>query len=112
MQVIAKLARMVGLDQLHIGTAVGKMYGGEEEIKTLLATCESRSVTEDRNNHVLAQEWGSIKPVLAVASGDLQPAHVPELMRIMGHDIVMQFGEGYMPIPMGLRRAHVRSDRR
>lgn len=28
MQVIAKLARMVGLDQLHIGTAVGKMHGG------------------------------------------------------------------------------------
>jgi ribulose-bisphosphate carboxylase large chain len=101
MQVIAKLARMVGLDQLHIGTAVGKMYGGEGEVKTLLATCESRSVAEDRKNHVLAQEWGGIKPVLAVASGGLHPAHVPELVRIMGHDIIMQFGGGIHAHPMG-----------
>lgn len=101
MQVIAKLARMVGLDQLHIGTTVGKMHGGEGEVKTLLATCKSRSVAEDRQNHVLAQEWGGIKPVLAVASGGLHPAHVPELMSIMGHDIVMQFGGGIHAHPMG-----------
>ncbi|MDO9096826.1 MAG: ribulose-bisphosphate carboxylase large subunit, partial [Candidatus Methanoperedens sp.] len=30
MQVIAKLTRMAGLDQLHIGTVVGKMHGGKE----------------------------------------------------------------------------------
>ncbi|MBU4223474.1 MAG: type III ribulose-bisphosphate carboxylase, partial [Euryarchaeota archaeon] len=103
MQVIAKLTRMAGLDQLHIGTVVGKMHGGREEVKTLLATCESRSVKEDRNNHVLAQEWGGLKPVMAVASGGLQPAHVPELMQIMGNDVVMQFGGGIHAHPMGTR---------
>jgi len=103
MQVIAKLTRMAGLDQLHIGTVVGKMHGGKEEVKTLLATCESRSVKEDRNNHVLAQEWGGLKPVMAVASGGLQPCHVPELMQIMGNDVVMQFGGGIHAHPAGTR---------
>ncbi|MDP2766086.1 MAG: type III ribulose-bisphosphate carboxylase [Candidatus Methanoperedens sp.] len=103
MQVIAKLSRMVGLDQLHIGTVVGKMHGGKEEVKTLLATCESASVKENRKNHVLAQEWRNMKPVLAVASGGLQPAHIPELMQIMGNDVVMQFGGGIHAHPMGTR---------
>ncbi|MBU4076087.1 MAG: type III ribulose-bisphosphate carboxylase, partial [Euryarchaeota archaeon] len=103
MQVIAKLTRMAGLDQLHIGTVVGKMHGGREEVKTLLATCESRYVKADKKNHVLTQEWGRLKPVLAVASGGLQPGHVPELMNIMGNDVVMQFGGGIHAHPMGTR---------
>ncbi|RLI07641.1 ribulose-bisphosphate carboxylase large subunit, partial [Candidatus Bathyarchaeota archaeon] len=32
MRVIAKAARMVGVDQLHVGTAVGKMSEGREEV--------------------------------------------------------------------------------
>lgn len=48
MQVIAKLARMVGLDQLHIGTAVGEMYGGEEEINP--AGIAANSSTAPRPN--------------------------------------------------------------
>jgi len=51
MQVIAKLVRMVGLDQLHIGTAVGKMHGGEEEVKTLLAP--ARAVRSQRKERTM-----------------------------------------------------------
>jgi ribulose-bisphosphate carboxylase large chain len=103
MQVIAKLTRMIGLDQLHIGTAVGKMHGGEAEVSSLLRTCESQEVLEDRANHVLAQSWYDLNPLLAVASGGLQPGHVPSVMRILGKDIVMQFGGGIHAHPQGTR---------
>jgi len=49
---------MAGLNQLHIGTVVGKKHGGRKEVKPLLATCEGKSVIADKKNHVLAQEWG------------------------------------------------------
>jgi ribulose-bisphosphate carboxylase large chain len=101
MQVIAKLNRMIGLDQLHIGTVVGKMHGSEAEAQSLLKTCENREVAENSANQVLAQNWGSLKPVLAVASGGLHPGHVPSLMRILGRDIVMQFGGGVHAHPQG-----------
>jgi len=32
MEVIAQFARMVGVDTLHIGTVVGKMVGGKDEV--------------------------------------------------------------------------------
>jgi len=101
MQVIAKLCRMIGLDQLHIGTAVGKMHGGEAEVQSLLRTCESREVAADPSNQVLAQDWYGLKPVLAVASGGLHPGHIPSVMRILGRDIVMQFGGGVHAHPQG-----------
>jgi ribulose-bisphosphate carboxylase large chain len=58
-------------------------------------------VANNSANQVLAQNWGSLKPVLAVASGGLHPGHVPSLMRILGRDIVMQFGGGVHAHPQG-----------
>jgi len=103
MQVIAKFCRMIGLDQLHIGTAVGKMHGGEDEVKSLLATCESSEVSEDRKTNRLAQNWEGIKPLFAVASGGIHPGHVPKIMQILGKDIIMQFGGGIHAHPGGTR---------
>ncbi|MCD6264106.1 type III ribulose-bisphosphate carboxylase [Candidatus Bathyarchaeota archaeon] len=87
MGVIAKLARVVGVDQLHVGTAVGKMSEGREE------------VTE--NAEALRGEMHGLKPVLPVASGGLHPRLVPALMEILGHDIVIQAGGGIHGHPDG-----------
>ena len=50
---------------------------------------------------MLDQDWGGIKPMLPVASGGLSPLHVPELIEILGKDVVLQFGGGVHGHPDG-----------
>ncbi len=103
MLVIAKLVRLVGLDQLHIGTAIGKMHGEKEEVLSIRDSCVLDHVMENRRLNVLEQDWGSIKPVFPVASGGLQPTMVPKLIEIFGRDVIMQFGGGIHAHPLGTR---------
>nr|VDD88777.1 RuBisCO long chain, Form III-b [uncultured archaeon] len=86
MKVIAKTARLIGADQLHIGTVVGKMEGEREEVLDI-----RDSLTEDIG----------IKTTFPVASGGLHPGHVPSLVKIFGNDIIMQFGGGCHGHPQG-----------
>jgi ribulose-bisphosphate carboxylase large chain len=99
MLAIAKVARLIGVDQLHIGTAVGKMEG------SAVSTMEiEHEVEEDyiaSTSHVLTQDWHRMKPVFAVASGGLHPGHIPKLMKIMGNDVVIQLGGGVHGHPNG-----------
>jgi ribulose-bisphosphate carboxylase large chain len=92
MEVIAQLARMVGVDTLHIGTAYGKMTGGKDEVLHIEKEMES-SFTPETRDHLL-QKWYKVKPVLGVASGGVYPGMVPAIMKIMGNDIVIQMGGG------------------
>ncbi len=100
MLVVAKIARLIGVDQIHIGTAkVGKMSDTwtpeiEDEI-------ESKFVTELRGGHSLEQFWFRIKPVFAVASGGLHPGSVPKLIERMGTNIIIQAGGGIHGHPGG-----------
>ena len=80
MRVMAKVARMIGVDQLHVGTVVGKMFETKEE------------VTE--NCEALMMDMNGLKPVLPVASGGLHPGLVPALIKILGKDFVIQAGGG------------------
>jgi len=80
MQVIAKVSRIIGVDQLHVGTAVGKMSESREEV---LDNCTA-----------LKAEMAGFKPVLPVASGGLHPRLVPALVEIFGKDFVIQAGGG------------------
>jgi len=80
MRVIAKISRMIGVDQLHVGTIVGKMFETREE------------VTE--NCEALKEEMNGLKPVLPVASGGLHPGLVPALIEFFGKDFVIQAGGG------------------
>lgn len=90
MTVIAKVARLIGVDQLHIGTfGVGKMTGGPEED------------LEYRN--ALTEDMGK-KAVLPVASGGLHPGGVEKLLKISGMDIVIQMGGGIHGHPDGTVR--------
>ncbi len=101
--VIAKLARLVGVDHIHIGTNVGKM---EADLKELRDT--QRVITEDffkpepGDTIKEPQNWYSRKPVLPVASGGLHPGVVPQLLDFMGTDILIQAGGGVTGHPDGV----------
>lgn len=92
MEVIAQLARMIGVDTLHIGTAYGKMTGSKDEILHIEDEIEHQATEQTKKN--LSQKWYNIKPVLAVASGGVYPGIVPPIIKFMGNDVVIQAGGG------------------
>jgi ribulose-bisphosphate carboxylase large chain len=80
MRAIAKVARIIGVDQLHVGTIVGKMSETREEVL--------------KNIDALKAEMSGLKPVMPVASGGLHPRLVPALMETFEKDFVIQAGGG------------------
>jgi ribulose-bisphosphate carboxylase large chain len=87
MKVIAKLARLIGMDQLHIGTAVGKMIETKEEVLENAKAC--------------TEKMGNLKKTFPVCSGGLHPSLVPALVRYFGKDIIIQMGGGIHGHPDG-----------
>jgi len=98
MLTIAKLCRLIGVDQLHIGTIVGKMEGGKEIIDIENEIAEMNVKEHDK---VLKQHWFGMKPVFPVASGGLHPGHVPKLIEYFGKDVIIQMGGGIHGHPKG-----------
>ena len=95
MLVIAKICRLIGCDQLHIGTAgVGKMKGGKKEELAIEEAITTDRQPENPELHLVGQEWYGINTVFPVASGGLHPLLTPELIDIMGKDIIAQYGGG------------------
>jgi ribulose-bisphosphate carboxylase large chain len=89
MPVFAKLFRVVGMDQLHVGTAVGKMSEKEADV--------------DDNLRAAKQPMHGIKPMMPVASGGLHPGMVPAEYRLFGKDVIIQMGGGIHGHPFGTR---------
>lgn len=87
MVVLARVSRLLGVDQLHVGTAVGKMAETREEVIA--------------NKEACVEPMGDIKPVLPVASGGLHPGMVPKLVEFFGKDTVIQAGGGIHGHPDG-----------
>ncbi|MCW1296259.1 MAG: type III ribulose-bisphosphate carboxylase [Candidatus Parvarchaeota archaeon] len=88
MLVIAKISRLIGVDQIHTGTAnIGKMESGEEETKEI--------------NSFLKSEFFGLKSVFPVASGGLHPGSIPKLIELLGKDIIIQAGGGVHGHPNG-----------
>jgi ribulose-bisphosphate carboxylase large chain len=87
MRSIAKVARIIGVDQLHVGTVVGKMSETREEVLENIDACKSG--------------LGDLRPVLPVASGGLYPGLVPALLQTFGNDVVLQAGGGIHGHPEG-----------
>lgn len=103
MLTIAKLTRLIGLDQLHVGTVTGKMHGSKHEVLAVRDECVLKHVKENYELNVLEQDWHSIKPVFPVASGGLEPTMIPRLLEIFGNDIILQFGGGIHAHPLGTK---------
>jgi ribulose-bisphosphate carboxylase large chain len=92
MMVLADMMRLIGVDQLHIGTVIGKLEGALDEVTEIEEEIEKKVVKETK--HHLSQDWRKMKPVLAVSSGGLHPGHLPFLVKHLGKDIVIQMGGG------------------
>lgn len=90
MKVVAKISRLIGVDQIHIGTAhIGKMVETRAEALEL--------------QKALVEPLYNIKSVFPVASGGLHPGTIPKLLRVFGNDIIMQFGGGVHGHPKGTK---------
>ncbi|MCW4005913.1 MAG: type III ribulose-bisphosphate carboxylase [Candidatus Bathyarchaeota archaeon] len=87
MQVIAKVARIIGVDQLHVGTVVGKMSETKKEVTENIKASKNKLHT--------------VKPVFPVASGGLYPQLVPALLKVFGNDVIIQAGGGIHGHPNG-----------
>lgn len=87
MLVLAKLARLAGVDHLHTGTAVGKMEGEAEEIKEI--------------DKFLKSEWYGQRKVIPVKSGGLHPGLIPQLIDILGKKVQITAGGGIYGHPRG-----------
>ena len=87
MKVIAKLSRLIGMDQLHIGAIVGKMGETEEEVMGNHSACVGK--------------MGNLKKVFSVCSGGVQPGLVPAIVKYFGNDVIIQMGGGIHGHPWG-----------
>jgi len=87
MRPIATVARVIGVDQLHVGTFVGKMSETKAEVLENIDACKA--------------PFGRLKPILPVASGGLYPRLVPALLETFGKDVVIQAGGGIHGHPEG-----------
>ncbi|MDD3421191.1 MAG: RuBisCO large subunit C-terminal-like domain-containing protein [Methanocellales archaeon] len=84
---LAVLVRLCGGDQLHTGTATGKMESDIEGVKEI--------------NDFLKSDWHDFKTVFPVASGGLHPGLVPYEINAFGKDVVLQAGGGIHGHPDG-----------
>jgi ribulose-bisphosphate carboxylase large chain len=99
MLAVSDVARLTGVDQLHIGTVIGKLESPEEEVLALRDNLQRTNVHQGPNT--LAQNWGKVKSVFPVCSGGLHPGQIPALMKIVGADIIIQAGGGIWGHPDG-----------
>jgi len=102
MQFLAKMMRLVGVSQIHTGTAVGKLVGTREEA-TLLADMLREKHTNAVDHMALDQDWGSIKSAFPVSSGGLHPGLVPDVLDIYGTELVLLVSGGIHGHPKGTR---------
>jgi len=99
---LAKFVRLVGGDSLHIGTVIGKLVGKKDEVLTLEHEIEHEIEYHFKTKeHVLNQNWYNIKPMFATSSGGLHPGLIPQIMNMLGNDIIIQLGGGIHGHPMG-----------
>ncbi|MBN1389339.1 MAG: type III ribulose-bisphosphate carboxylase [Candidatus Thermoplasmatota archaeon] len=102
MQFVAKMMRLIGVNQIHSGTAVGKLVGAREEVMAVADVLRERN-TRARDNILLDQDWGSIRTAFPVASGGLHPGLVPDVMDIYGNEMVLLVSGGIHGHPKGTR---------
>jgi ribulose-bisphosphate carboxylase large chain len=102
MQFLAKIMRLIGVDQIHSGTAVGKLVGTKDEIISISDVLREKN-TKSYKKIITQQDWGNIKPAFPVTSGGLHPGLVPDVMKIYGNELIMLVSGGIHGHPQGTR---------
>ena len=101
-EVYEKFYRLIGIDQLHVGTGVGKMGDSPLEVKRLRDVAVERRIPEQFYLLGLEMEFmENIKPMFPIASGGLQPGHLDGVSVIFGKDVIIQAGGGVHGHPRG-----------
>ncbi len=98
MYFLAKLMRLIGVDEIHSGTAIGKLVGSKKDVVEIADVLRKSSIRSP-----LPQNWGSIKPALPVSSGGLHPGLIPPVMKILGNDCTLLVSGGIHGHPRGTR---------
>jgi ribulose-bisphosphate carboxylase large chain len=100
--VFAKLWRLIGVDQLHTGTGIGKMEGSPAVVRRYAEICRNDELEQSLHLLSLDYKWhNNIKAVMPVASGGLNAGLVDGLVEIFGKDVVIQAGGGIHGHPGG-----------
>lgn len=103
MLALAKLYRVIGIDQLHIGTAgYGKLEGKKLETIELSNILKQEKYVPSDEIH-FEQEFWSIKPAMPTSSGGLHPGVLPGVIDALGKDLVLQIGGGVLGHPDGAK---------
>ncbi len=102
MQFLAKINRLIGVSQIHSGTAVGKLVGTPKEV-TAVADVLREKHTKAVKHVLLDQDWQHIKNAFPVSSGGLHPGLVPDVLDIYGNDLVLLVSGGIHGHPKGTR---------
>jgi ribulose-bisphosphate carboxylase large chain len=102
MYFLAKLMRLIGVSQIHTGTAVGKLTGTRKE-SMLLADLLREKKVPAAEPFCLGQDWGKIRSAFPVSSGGLHPGLVPDVLDIYGTDLVLLVSGGIHGHPKGTR---------
>ncbi|MBU2559768.1 ribulose 1,5-bisphosphate carboxylase, partial [archaeon] len=79
-QVVSKIARLCGGDQVHAGAVLGKLY---EDIDSVMLNVEA-----------LKEDFYNIIPSLPVSSGGQHPGKIPENVKRLGEDALILAGGG------------------
>ncbi|WP_457590458.1 type III ribulose-bisphosphate carboxylase [Geoglobus sp.] len=103
MFVLAKLYRIIGIDQLHVGTAgAGKLEGRRwDVIQNARILRENHYRPEDGDVLHEEQKFYGIGPAFPVSSGGLHPGNLQPVFEALGTDIVIQVGGGTVGHPDG-----------
>ncbi len=90
MLALAKISRLTGVDNIHIGTVVGKLVGNKKEVLNI-----QKGITSNMHG---------IKDTIPVSSGGLHPGLIPYIIKTLGNDIVLQAGGGIHGHPKGSKQ--------
>ncbi len=101
MKVIAEISRLIGVDQLHVGTVVGKLESPLQEVKALIKILREEEAHENSELTILKKKFFKLKPVLPVSSGGLHPGLIPKIIEIFGKEVLIQAGGGVLGHPDG-----------
>ncbi len=105
MYVLAKLYRILGVDEIHVGTAgAGKLEGSKREVINYARILrEKHFKPEEGDEFHLEQEFYHIKPAFPVSSGGLHPGNLQPVIQALGEEIILQVGGGVVGHPDGPR---------
>jgi ribulose-bisphosphate carboxylase large chain len=102
-RVIAKWARLAGVDHIHAGTVVGKLEGDPATTRGYYDICrETYNPMRLEHGLFFDQDWAGLRRVMPVASGGIHAGQMHQLLHYLGEDVVLQFGGGTIGHPMGI----------